>query len=172
MRRRKNKIGRSTPMRTANELLYRCQNRYINPKQVDYITSPGTCIGVFFMPFFRSDIMSEKENVNKLIRVALYIRVSGEEQKIKGLSLESQRERLEAYAKDQGWVIVASMLTPQRRPEKNCISGLNSRRCWMPSGGMRLICCSLPVWIAGSGLSRIIIRSWKFWRPITVNGKP
>lgn len=38
----------------------------------------------------------------KLIRVALYIRVSGEEQKIKGLSLESQRERLEAYAREQG----------------------------------------------------------------------
>ena len=36
----------------------------------------------------------------KLIRVALYIRVSGEEQKIKGLSLESQRERLEAYARE------------------------------------------------------------------------
>ena len=50
--------------------------------------------------------MSEKEIENRLIRVALYIRVSGEEQKIKGLSLESQRERLEAYAKERGWVIV------------------------------------------------------------------
>lgn len=30
----------------------------------------------------------------ELVRVALYIRVSGEEQKIKGLSLEAQQERL------------------------------------------------------------------------------
>ena len=29
----------------------------------------------------------------ELVRVALYIRVSGEEQKIKGLSLEAQQER-------------------------------------------------------------------------------
>lgn len=41
-----------------------------------------------------------------VVRVALYIRVSGEEQKIKGLSLESQQERLEKHAKEQGWVIV------------------------------------------------------------------
>lgn len=50
--------------------------------------------------------MINNELKPKLIRVALYIRVSGEEQKIKGLSLESQRERLEAYAREQGWVIV------------------------------------------------------------------
>ena len=36
----------------------------------------------------------------ELVRVALYIRVSGEEQKIKGLSLEAQQERLEAYARN------------------------------------------------------------------------
>ena len=47
-------------------------------------------------------INNENELKPKLIRVALYIRVSGEEQKIKGLSLESQRERLEAYAREQG----------------------------------------------------------------------
>lgn len=41
-----------------------------------------------------------------LIRVALYIRVSGEEQKIKGLSLDAQQERLEAYAHERGWIIV------------------------------------------------------------------
>lgn len=41
-----------------------------------------------------------------LVRVALYIRVSGEEQKISGLSLEAQQERLEKYAKERGWVIV------------------------------------------------------------------
>ena len=49
--------------------------------------------------------MKNKE-LPPLVRVALYIRVSGEEQKIKGLSLEAQQERLEAYAREKGWLIV------------------------------------------------------------------
>ena len=48
----------------------------------------------------------KKKDIATALRVALYIRVSGEEQKIKGLSLEAQQERLEAYAREQGWVIV------------------------------------------------------------------
>ena len=62
--------------------------------------------------------MSEKEIENRLIRVALYIRVSGEEQKIKGLSLESQRERLEAYAKERGWVIVGVYIDAAKTARK------------------------------------------------------
>lgn len=46
--------------------------------------------------------MKKKELCPAVIRVALYIRVSGEEQKIKGLSLEAQQERLETYAKERG----------------------------------------------------------------------
>ena len=46
------------------------------------------------------------KNENSVCRVALYIRVSGEEQKIKGLSLEAQQERLEAFAREKGWAIV------------------------------------------------------------------
>ena len=42
---------------------------------------------------------------NTALRVALYIRVSGKEQAIKGLSLEAQREDLEAYAREHGWII-------------------------------------------------------------------
>lgn len=38
--------------------------------------------------------MKKKALCPPLVRVALYIRVSGEEQKIKGLSLEAQQERL------------------------------------------------------------------------------
>lgn len=45
-------------------------------------------------------------DMGQMVRVALYIRVSGEEQKISGLSLEAQQERLEAYARERGWVIV------------------------------------------------------------------
>lgn len=62
--------------------------------------------------------MVNKELGQKLIRVALYIRVSGEEQKIKGLSLESQRERLEAYAKAQGWVIVGIYIDAAKTARK------------------------------------------------------
>lgn len=63
-------------------------------------------------------INNENELKPKLIRVALYIRVSGEEQKIKGLSLESQRERLEAYAREQGWVIVGIYIDAARTARK------------------------------------------------------
>ena len=34
------------------------------------------------------------------LRVALYVRVSGQEQAIKGLSLEAQQESLEEYARE------------------------------------------------------------------------
>ena len=42
----------------------------------------------------------------KILRVALYIRVSTEEQVRHGLSLEAQKEALVTYAKENGWKIV------------------------------------------------------------------
>ena len=41
-----------------------------------------------------------------MTRVALYVRVSTEEQKINGLSLDAQREALEKHAKEKGYRIV------------------------------------------------------------------
>ena len=41
-----------------------------------------------------------------MTRVALYLRVSTEEQAINGLSLQAQREALEKHAKDRGYSIV------------------------------------------------------------------
>ncbi len=65
--------------------------------------------------------MKKKElNTDKPVRAALYIRVSGEEQKIKGLSLEAQQERLEAYAKERGWIIHRCR---ENRPEKHAQAG-------------------------------------------------
>lgn len=46
-----------------------------------------------------------KNSATTALRVALYIRVSGKEQAMKGLSLEAQREDLEEYARERGWVI-------------------------------------------------------------------
>ena len=64
--------------------------------------------------------MRKKElNTDNLVRVALYIRVSGEEQKIKGLSLEAQQERLEAYAKERGWVIAGVYIDAAKTARKN-----------------------------------------------------
>ena len=40
------------------------------------------------------------------LRVALYVRVSGQEQAIKGLSLEAQEEDLREYCRAQGWIVV------------------------------------------------------------------
>ena len=53
------------------------------------------------------------------VRVALYIRVSGEEQKIKGLSLEAQQERLEAYAREKGWIVTGVYIDAAKTARKN-----------------------------------------------------
>lgn len=65
--------------------------------------------------------MRKKENNINIqpIRAALYIRVSGEEQKIKGLSLEAQQERLEAYAKEKGWIIAGIFIDAAKTARKN-----------------------------------------------------
>lgn len=43
---------------------------------------------------------------NKMLRCAIYIRVSTTEQMIHGKSLEAQREHLLKYAKEHGMVVV------------------------------------------------------------------
>lgn len=58
-------------------------------------------------------------DMGQMVRVALYIRVSGEEQKIRGLSLEAQQERLEAYARERGWVIVGVFIDAAKTARKN-----------------------------------------------------
>lgn len=63
--------------------------------------------------------MKKKEIAPALVRVALYIRVSGEEQKIKGLSLEAQQERLEEYAKERGWLITGIYIDAAKTARKN-----------------------------------------------------
>jgi len=47
----------------------------------------------------------KKTEQSMALRVALYIRVSRQEQAIKGLSLEAQQEDLEEYARSKGWII-------------------------------------------------------------------
>ena len=56
--------------------------------------------GDFYIILFQGELKMKRKDVStELKRVALYIRVSGEEQKIHGLSLEAQQERLETYAR-------------------------------------------------------------------------
>lgn len=62
--------------------------------------------------------MKNKE-LPPLVRAALYIRVSGEEQKIKGLSLEAQQERLEAYEREKGWIVTGVYIDAARTARKN-----------------------------------------------------
>ena len=52
------------------------------------------------------------------MRVALYIRVSTEEQSIRGLSLEAQEADLRAYAKDKGWNIVGTYIDAGKTARK------------------------------------------------------
>lgn len=72
--------------------------------------------------------MKKKENVLSVTRVALYIRVSGEEQKVKGLSLEAQQERLEEYAKNQGWIITGTYIDAAKTARKNMHKRLEFQR--------------------------------------------
>lgn len=62
--------------------------------------------------------MKKIESSNSPLRVALYVRVSGEEQKIKGLSLEAQQERLEEYAREHGWIIVGTYIDAAKTARK------------------------------------------------------
>lgn len=64
-------------------------------------------------------ITMKKEKKSELVRVALYVRVSGEEQKIKGLSLEAQQERLEAYAKEKGWIVTGIYVDAAKTARKD-----------------------------------------------------
>lgn len=62
---------------------------------------------------------NKTDNLDSLVRVALYIRVSGEEQKIKGLSLEAQKERLLSYARERGWAVVGIYTDAAKTARKN-----------------------------------------------------
>ena len=61
--------------------------------------------------------MTKKETAAPL-HVDLYIRVSGQEQAIKGLSLEAQQEALEEYARERGWVIVGVYIDAAKTARK------------------------------------------------------
>jgi len=63
--------------------------------------------------------MKKSEAAASLVRVALYIRVSGEEQKIHGLSLEAQQERLEKFARERGWVIAGVYIDAAKTARKH-----------------------------------------------------
>lgn len=51
-------------------------------------------------------------------RVALYVRVSGQEQAIKGLSLEAQEEDLNEYARKRSWAIVGTYIDAAKTARK------------------------------------------------------
>lgn len=63
------------------------------------------------------------------LRAALYVRVSGQEQAIKGLSLEAQQEDLEEYARSQGWVSVGVYIDAAKTARKR----LGKRTNFLPS---------------------------------------
>jgi len=73
--------------------------------------------GEIFMP--RKKKTETAKNTGTLTRAALYVRVSGEEQKIKGLSLKAQRERLEQYAREHGWLITGVYIDAAKTARKN-----------------------------------------------------
>ena len=71
--------------------------------------------------------MGKNETATPL-RVDLYIRVSGQEQAIKGLSLEAQQEKLEEYARERGWVIVGTYIDAAKTARKRMYKRTNFLR--------------------------------------------
>lgn len=71
--------------------------------------------------------MGKNETATPL-RVDLYIRVSGQEQAIKGLSLEAQQENLEEYARERGWVIVGTYIDAAKTARKRMYKRTNFLR--------------------------------------------
>lgn len=85
--------------------------------------------------------MKKSKPVSAVQRVGLYVRVSGQEQAIKGLSLEAQQEDLEEYTKERGWIIagvsLAYTLTPRRPPARAWGNGRTFSVCWRMSNRIR-----------------------------------
>ena len=73
--------------------------------------------------------MAKNETVTPL-RVDLYIRVSGQEQAIKGLSLEAQQEDLEEYARERGWVIAGVYIDAASSVLNGYLVNLYLFFCW------------------------------------------
>ena len=63
--------------------------------------------------------MKKSKSVTAPPRVGLYVRVSGQEQAIKGLSLEAQQEDLEEYVKERGWIIAGIYIDAAKTARKS-----------------------------------------------------
>lgn len=60
-----------------------------------------------------------EQTEKRLVRAGLYIRVSGNEQKIKGLSIGSQQERLEKHCHINNWVIAGIYIDAAKTARKD-----------------------------------------------------
>jgi len=49
---------------------------------------------------------------DKIVKVAVYVRVSTQEQAVEGTSLEYQADRLSEYCEAQGWVVAGRYVDP------------------------------------------------------------
>lgn len=59
------------------------------------------------------------ENTKTPLRVALYVRVSAQEQAIRGLSLEAQQEDLQDYCRSQGWLVMGVYIDAAKTARKS-----------------------------------------------------
>lgn len=73
-------------------------------------------------------MQKKKEEPTAVTRAALYVRVSGQEQAIKGLSLEAQQEDLEEYARSQGWLIAGVYIDAAKTARKRLAKRTNFLR--------------------------------------------
>ena len=64
-----------------------------------------------------------------MVRAAIYIRVSTEEQAEEGFSLEAQQERLLAYCEAQGGKF-QKFMPIKGKPVEKFVQGMLTIRCW------------------------------------------
>ena len=75
-----------------------------------------------YLEHYRLDL----QYFSKLIKTAAYVRVSHEEQRKHGFSVEAQKEGLQKYAKENGYIIVdwyideAKSARKKSKTRKNC----------------------------------------------------
>ena len=88
------------------------------------------------------------------LRVALYIRVSTDEQAIKGLSLEAQQEDLMQHVKEQGWTVAGIYVDAAKTARKRIYKRVEFLRMLedVKEGKIdRILCTRLDRWFRNVG---------------------
>lgn len=125
------------------------------------------------LPRKGKDKMAQSRSVSeKILRVALYPRVSTEEQFLRGYSLQTQEEVLTQYSNNHGYKIVGVYRDEGHSARKPALKRKVMRSFWRTSRQEKSTgYCSLS-WIGGFATSGSITKSRRFWKQTMLPGRP